>query len=172
MRGAILTALACACLPASALARTQDVWVNDPAGVPQAQILRVERAVLRQANGRFRKVWHTPRIRFTASKGWMISLVPIDTLAGCDCLGLHDVEAGQPYALVGIGQAHVRKRSRGVTVLAAVPREPWSVAFSHEILEMLAGREVCDPLTGSYRVGGVRVARYVTPRWFVRASPR
>jgi len=81
--------------------------------------------------------------------------------------------------------------------LAASGGPPWSVALSHEILEMLvdphlnlcvAGPqpdpakprttvlrtyEICDPVqTSSYLVGEVEVANFVTPQYFVRAPHR
>ena len=98
-----------------------------------------------------------------------------------NAVGYHtNNHAGVPYGLV-------------FTDIAAQIGQPWSVTFSHEVLELLADPEanllvvapnpdqpnqwvlrpyeVCDPVQGDqYTIDGIAVSDFVTPTYFTSAT--
>lgn len=140
----------------------QTITVVNRAGIPPAQIARVERSVQHQVAiaGRW---WNVPTIRFGAS-GWRVTVRKYrydHTRLG----DTHYVNArGVPFAVID-------KMGRGGAYT-------WSTAFSHELLEMLVdpyisrywhGRlvEVCDPVAQhDYRSMGVWIEDFALPRWY------
>jgi hypothetical protein len=106
-----------------------------------------------------------------------MQLIVIDNADVADALGYHTLTAtGMPLAKV-----FVETSQQAGT--------PWTLAFSHELLEMIAdpwanltvfvqtgntsgaivSYEVCDPcqaLANSYQINGVVVSDFVLPQWF------
>jgi hypothetical protein len=155
--------------------------------VPQATILRMERAVQVQVNRQLDAFWYqTARIRF-GSGGWPVAIVTGRAMDRAGYCGYHGpvvglstrlprdvggqpplgVPSGVPYAVVGL--------SKDCDVLGA----SWSVVFSHEVMEMMVDPwpgsyqingqwpEVGDPVNGiGYQLRGVRVSDFVTPAYF------
>lgn len=144
-------------LAGSAQARepVQTITVVNRAGVTPQVLTHVEYAVQYQANAQLRRWWHTPKITF-GPDGWPVTIertVPD--------------QPGLPT-----GSAYHR---RGPQPSAWVPTlgggNYWPMLFSHEIVEMLAPQEVCDPTAGYvYTVRGIDVADFVLPAWYVRHS--
>jgi hypothetical protein len=142
-----LLGLGLAILSFHAPAPVQNLTVVNGAAVP---IARAETAVEAQS-AQLRRRWGTPLVRF-APGGWPV-ILQNDTGRIVAVGGIHTTTpAGTPEALI-----------------AVVAGGNWTVAFSHEVLEMLVdpygGRvEVCDPVEGeSYLLGGVQVSDFVFP---------
>jgi hypothetical protein len=165
-----LTAVSVNAAAAPASGRAQTLTVVNRAGVDPYQLRSVERAVERQvveAAG----WWHFARIRFSKG-GWPVYLMRDRASPGGDWHGSSLAPspfvggtsgAGTPFAVIAVARGW---------------RPQWSVAFDHEILEMLAdpltnryyaGRliEICDRVAGrDYRDHGISLQDYVLPAWF------
>lgn len=132
----------------------QTITVVNDVGVKPKPLARVERAVTIQVDGELRR-WYpsVPTIQFGAG-GW-----PIYLEGSCpdECLGEHALSA---------------------TPTAVVQRAQFSIAFDHEVLEMLTDPsgtnqqlEVCDPVEGyaySYKSDGTRLSDFVLPSFWIR----
>jgi hypothetical protein len=150
-------------------ARAQDLHVVNMSAVPLAQLAAVERSTEWMAYA-LHNAWGTPVIHWTADSGHFVMLAPppVDSE-----LSYH---AG--------GAAFVWTADGVTSVVSSGPPLPWSVVFSHEVLEMLTDPyppasygplsfpfEVCDPvLRVVLNAGGVPVDDFVTPAWFTPGS--
>lgn len=138
-----------------ALPSTQTLTIVNSAHVSSRYLARVEFVTIKQSE-RMRSYWHTPVARFGPG-GWPVTLQRSPACVPA-CGGYHEVADGVPYAVINVSL------------------RPWSLAFSHEILETLAdpygdGFEVCDPAWDSPTViDGIVVARFVRPAYFL-ATP-
>jgi hypothetical protein len=131
----------------------QRITVVNDAHVPPGVLGDMERALKAQA-WQLRAAWHTPPSRF-APGGETVILRRSPDFTGL--YGYHGEDGnGRPFAVVVTGGQ-------------------LSVAFSHEILEMLVdphgGRpEVCDAVEVPYRLDGVAVSDFRFPNWSVNGS--
>ena len=141
--------------------------IND-AGVPRGEIARVEHAVQAQVNTEVRPAWrNVPRMRF-GPDGETVVLVRDDGIDGEN--GYHLGPGSAPVPLPGINT----RRPYAVVATQEGGDWPWSIAFSHETIEMLAdpsGRdhrmEICDPVERfSYKLRRTWVSDFVLPAWF------
>jgi hypothetical protein len=143
---------------------TQTISVINQARVRARALAKVERAVSAQSM-QLRAAWGTPCVQFAAG-GWKLYVKG----GGGEPHGEHYYH-GQPYALVWTSDATA---------------EGWSRDLSHEVIEMLEDpsrdvrylhdgstwqREIADPVEGlGYRLDGVYVSDFVTPRWYAGGS--
>lgn len=141
------------------------IHLVNTAGVPPAQLRRVESALVTQANTDLRSAWHTPKIKFAATGKWTLTLVAGRAWPSSDAAdaGWHE-NNGNPASFVN-----------------SSTRE-WSVVASHEMLEMMLNPtdarainslspEIADPVSWcTYRIGKVRVSDFVRPSWFYLRS--
>jgi hypothetical protein len=132
---------------------TQNITVVNDAHVPAGTLKRMERALQAQA-WQLHAAWHTPPIRFAIGGETVILRRSPDSTG---LYGYHGEDGnGRPFAVVVTGAQ-------------------LSVAFSHEILEMLVdpygGRpEICDAVEVPYYLNGVAVSDFQFPNWSVKGS--
>jgi len=151
-----------------------------------AEVAKVVAALATQVSRDWAPRWYTAGALFVASpkevpaEAWQ--LVILDDSDQANALGYHELSStGTP-----LGKVFVRsvQQSGGV----------WSVAASHELLEMLGdpdinlaaegpdpddpkspaffAYEVCDPVEGdTYSIDGVEVSDFVTPEYFEMDPP-
>lgn len=183
---ALIVLLAVLCIAASARADIL-LTVQDSHGsrVPTAQIARAEQAVTYQVNDQLRRYWVVPRIRFVPSGG-----IPIYLMSGSGIMGAagsHQapgpglfgvLRTPSAFAATGTVRSHFTVRGKGGG------RVSWTVALSHEVMELVVNPnvkrkslhrinhrrvwvEVADAVEDdTYVLDGVRVSDFVTPRWF------
>lgn len=142
------------------------------------QVQDVMPAMQHQVLADFKGYWNMecelmflPRSNAMIEGWWQIVIVDNPDLAGA--LGYHDLSAvGTP-----LGKVFAK--------LLLDHGQSWTSTFSHELLEMLAdplidtlkqavdnrlyALEVCDPVEADelgYKIDGVLVSDFITPRWF------
>lgn len=164
-------ALGAAGFPAAAGATVITVR-NVSSQVSRAQIRAAERALTAEVNTDLTHYWSVRPISFGPHGHLVVKLYR--GRANPSAAAYH-YPGG---AAVGTGSA----RSDFMVVGHGGTSNPWTVAFSHEVLELLvdpmgtrviAGypAEVCDPVEGStFRLRGVMLSDFVTPRWFGHGS--
>lgn len=159
LRG-LLGAFALLVAPASA----QELQVYNFAGIPPAQMAYAEQGITRQVNNEVRWYWGTPTIHF-GNTGWPV------VIARPSSPGELSHHTGGPAAYV---------YTNGTTsdVSSGTPL-PWTVVFSHEVVEMVGNpstsaqiggwpREISDPvLRQTYgKDYWVLLDDFITPAWF------
>lgn len=118
------------------------------AGVPTLTLSRIESAIVRQVNHDVNRYWKLGDISFRR-QGLKVFIV---RHLRPGWAGVHSVTNGVPYAKVLAWQG-------------------MSITASHEIIEMLANREICDPVQYHwYQINGVAVSDFVTPSWYDRRA--
>jgi hypothetical protein len=176
-------------LAAAVLGFSAAVWMSPPAGWSKARrtivvVLinhdaRISARTVRKAatsleiqvNRDLRAWWPGPRVRLT--------IVPPSASFAESPPWLLAIDNPVPGSTTGGG--HTRSGTGAVIgVVFPSPGVPWTLAASHELLEMLedpsasAARngyafEICDPVENAgYDVRGVTVSDFVTPDWFRR----
>ncbi len=159
--------------------------INRSTAVPSADVHRIAAALQQQLDDDYSPVWGTGAALAVEgqadSESWQ--LVVLDDSDQADALGYHELtKSGRP-----LGKVFARsvQQSGG----------EWSVAASHELLEMMAdpdinlaaegfdpenkgeaaffAYETCDPVEGeTYKIGDVSVSDFVHPEYFeVDAAP-
>ena len=142
-----------------------------------ANVRLVDRAVQYQVNHQLRRVWHTPAVTFDSPSAqvasptsWLIDLLPTSSVM----YGLFNSANG----------FHLELSPVYIEIAAHTRVMPMSLILSHEVIEALVDptgermtngvvTEICDPVEQpGYRVNGVTVSNFVTPRWFIRAAAR
>ena len=182
MRKAVTAALsAAAFMLAPAVAGAQTIHIVNAAHLPTRAVARFEAAAAFLANGSLRAHWGSPTVQWTRARGSMTVVLvgdigPVAAQCGSEAAACHGVGTdGHPVAVVDTNQAET-----GV---------PWTVAASHELVEMLVDplaqttsraadgsgtewlEEVADPVEDySHRVRGVRLTDFVYPAWFENAA--
>jgi hypothetical protein len=161
--------------PAVAGATTIHVYTN---GFVSANMLRkFERAAGQVANGTLRYEWSTPYVNWSRRYGSMNMIfagdaATVQRYCGSGAAACHTVVNGAPVALVDAASW-------------ADFGEPWTIAASHELFEMLVDpqtnattafpdgsgnawmTEVADPVQNYWWwVGGIRISDFVYPAWF------
>jgi hypothetical protein len=146
-------------LPDPVATRVQTLTVTNGAGIGDARLSQVERAVQDQS-AELARYWGTPVVRYGPG-GW-----PVTITSDPNAPASHGASSGQPFAIVDNNDGSWLG---------------WTYEFSHEIMEMLVDPlpdapthqiEVCDQ-TGTlmYRLDGVTVADFVTPAWATPTAP-
>lgn len=149
----------------------QIALVDRSRGLASTALERGVRALTYQVNHQLRRFWTTPPIRLHVVRNRPRTPIPVIELLG----------AKVPRRTGGYHTAGPSGR-----LLAAVYLRRWgpnwTVAASHELLEMLIDpqgetvqsdylEEICDPVQFVwYRIGGVYVSDFVTPAWFSAAD--
>ena len=179
MRRILLVFLAAFLLAPAAHAAGPVVYVeNDSTVVPSADVAAAlpafQTAVSRDLAASWgTDAWLTTDPAFAKSAAMVVKLEDDATCMGC--LGYHTVE-GRPVS-------HVFART------GAEYGESWQLTFTHELFEMLVdpwvnhlalwgGRtwlvETADPCESgfyAYRIDGVVISDFITPRWYDRSLP-
>jgi hypothetical protein len=175
---ALATALA-APTPAAAIAAPTPkpiaIHVRDLAHYKLWYVRLVDHAVQYQVNHQLHRLWHTPLISFDAPSTqaalgdrWQVDVLPTTTVM----YGYFNVANG----------FHMPGPPVNIEIAGLTKNMPMSLILSHEIIEALvdpAGTrttqgvltEVCDPVQQpGYRINGITVANFVTPRWFIKSA--
>jgi hypothetical protein len=159
---------------------TQIAVINHSTVINQTEFTAAVAAMQIQVKRDFAPIWGTPATVFDAThltlpKGaWAVYI--LDTSDQPGALGYHDITAGLPSAKV-------------FAKTCLDDNASWTVCLSHEITEALAdprcnqkvgigggrdvAREVGDPVEADeygYRINGVLVSDFVTPKWFYRGT--
>lgn len=181
----LIVAWAALAVGASAQASVIRLTLTSTSKVSATQIARAEKAVTYQVNHQLRRYWVVPEIRFVPSGGDPVFLIPGGGIMGAG--GAHEqpgptvfgnFRTPSAFAATGDAQDRFTVTGRGHS------RVSWTVALSHEVMEMLVNPnvtrkaphrfhhrrvwvEVADAVEADvYRVDGVQVSDFVTPRWF------
>jgi hypothetical protein len=170
--------LACAA-PTAAVAspgpRVVVIHVRDLAGYKLSYMRQVDRAIQYQVNEQLHRFWHTPKVRFDApSTGmgsrnhWLAEVLPSATVR----YGFFTVANG----------FHLAFSPTYIEVAGFSKAIPMSEILSHEVIEALADpsgvktttgvlTEICDAVEQpGYRLDGIVVSNFVTPRWFMKSA--
>lgn len=148
--------------------------VNNNAKISARRIRTAARVLQIQANRDLRAWWPGPRVKISVTTPAAVVANPPHWLLAID----------DPVPHSSTGGGHSRSPTQVIGVVFPSPGLPWTMAASHELLEMLedpssmATRngylfEVCDPVeTAGYDIRGVTVSDFVTPAWFSRRRSR
>lgn len=142
--------------------------VNQSTLIDNAAVAAMVPALQEQVTRDFAPLWGISATVQTAESepAGEYSILLMDSCGNPDDLGFHLDDNNSPTSKVGVGDAQRYN-------------VPVSSVVSHELLEMLVDPlttrmvdnkyivEVCDPVSSDYYdIGGVKVANFVTPRYF------